>query len=384
LIIREVTSYLCDAGRANWVFVRLETDAGVHGWGESTLESHELAVIGAITELGRRLIGRDASDIQLLWQEMYRDAPWQGVVLFTAISGIDQALWDIKGKTLGVPAYELLGGAVRDRIRTYTWPRTMGWPRSRRQLSAEDYAEEALRTVSDGYTAMKLDPFGDAFFTISREELRGVVKVMEAIRTAGCDQLDLAVDAHWRFTPAAAIRVGQALAEFDLLFYEEPTHSDNLESLERVAQGLASVQPKLPLAAGERQYTKAGFWNLLQRQAVDIIQPDLCHVGGLFEARLVSAMAEASHTLVAPHNPQGPVSTAAAVQLGACTPNFYMLETSRDVPWRDEIVAFGPQVVDGYIAVTNTPGLGIDLDPEAIARHPGDQRPLEFATRVVA
>lgn len=343
--------------RQNWHFVRIETDEGIHGIGEASLEGREKTVDAAVHEFERYLMGQDPTRVSHLWQIMYRHGFWRGgVVLNSALSGIEQALWDIKGKALGVPVYELLGGRSRDRVRVYTH---CGGP------TPEAAAERAVQLVEQGYSALKFGPWPRGT-TDERVVVRWVEKYFGAIRNAVGPDVDLMVDNHGKSAPGPAIEIMRALEPFNLLFFEEPTPPDNILALQKVAEHKANVR----LATGERLFTKWGFRELLEKQIVDVIQPDICHDGGILETRNIAAMAEAYYVKVAPHNPNGPVATAASVQLAAAIPNFLILELAQSEPYRTQVQKVGLKVEKGYINLPTGPGLGIELDEEVIAAHP--------------
>lgn len=367
----DVKTFVTCFGASNYVFVKVITDEGITGVGECTLEGKELAVLGAIEECKRVLVGQNPLDIERLWVTWNRFSCWKGAPVYTAMSGLEHALWDIAGKAYNQPVYRLLGGPVRDRIRAYTWPGPYNSP--------EELGEAARYAVEElGFTALKIDPF-TSFFTIDTDELMYLERCMRAMRDAVGSAVDIAVDGHWRFLPPAAIRIAHALEPFDPLFLEEPVTSDNEEALARVR-----AATRIPLATGERHFTRWEFWDLLKDRLVDIIQPDLCHAGGILEVRKIAAMAEAAGVMVAPHNPNGPVALAATVHFAACTPNFLITESVHTrTELANALVTQPLQVVDGYIPLPSAPGLGIDLDEEALAAHPGEPKELWTPTRIV-
>lgn len=353
-------------GRSNYVFVGIDTDEGISGVGECTLESRELTVIAAVHELQRILIGRDPRDIERNWQLAYRSAPWKGAALYTAMSGLEQAMWDILGKSCGLPVHRLLGGPVRESVRCYTWPGESGSPQ-RLVESLQDARERY------GYDAFKFGVFPGRF-TISQAQLRHADELVGAVRDALGPDVDLAVDASRRLYPGGAIQLARVLEPHNLLFLEEPCESGegHEDALRRVRQATG-----MRLATGEHEFTGRRFWPLLKDQLVDVIQPDLCHVGGILEARKIAAQAETVGITVAPHNPNGPVGLAAAVQLAACTPNVEILETVHGrADFAERLVEVPMPVVDGRIAVPDRPGLGVTLDWEVVAAHP--LQPKEF------
>ena len=345
----------------NWVFVKIMTDEGIVGWGEATVEGKEKTVAQAVDDLKRQLVGRDPFQIELLWQEMYRNAFWVGgPILTSAISGVEQALWDIKGKALGVPVWQLLGGKMRDRVRAYAngW---FGGCKTPRQ-----FARAAAATVERGFTALKWDPFGGAGLFIEREQEELAVVIVREVRGAVGPNIDLLIEVHGRLNPADAIRVAHRLAEFRPFFYEEPVPPENIDALALVARSIP-----IPVATGERLFTKWGFKDVLEKQAAAVIQPDLCHDGGILETRKIAAMAQVYYVGLAPHNPNGPVSTAACIAVDACTPNFVIQEyVIGDEAIRKDIQGESITLQDGYFVVSDRPGLGVEIDEAAVARYP--------------
>lgn len=345
----------------NWLFVKVETDEGIHGWGEASVEGKEKAVAEAVHELERQLVGRDPFQIELLWQEMYRNAFWVGgPILTSAISGVEQALWDIKGKALGVPVYELLGGKMRDRLRVYA----NGW--SHGCETPRQFAAAAVKTVEQGYGALKWDPFGGASLFIEREQEDVAIAIVREVRNAVGSAVELLVEVHARLSPANAIRIAHRLEEFRPFWYEEPVPSENVDAMALVARAT-----DIPIATGEHLFTKWGFKDLLEKQAAAVIQPDICHDGGILETRKIAAMAEVYYVGLAPHNPNGPLSTAACIHVDACSPNFLIQEyVISDEEIRAAIQKEPLPIVSGYLAIPDRPGLGVDLDESAFARFP--------------
>jgi galactonate dehydratase len=355
--IAAIRNRLMRVERQNWHFVEVETDDGLVGLGEASLEWRERAVAAAVDELSRLLIGQDANLVEHHWQRMHRHGFWRGgVVLGSAISGIDQALWDLKGKRLGVPVYDLLGGPTRQRVRLYT--HVAG-------TSPEQAAEHAQQLVAAGYTALKMGVPRAAAAADERALLRSTVARVEAVRRAVGDDVDLMLDNHGQLAPGDAIELGRALAPFGLLFFEEPVPPDSPDALAKVAQA------KLPLrlATGERLFNKWDYRPVLQAGLVDVAQPDICHAGGLTELRKIAAMAESAYIKIAPHNPNGPVATIASVHLAAAIPNFLILEMAQQ-RLRAEVQVHGLTIKDGWAELPDRPGLGIELDPEVIEAHP--------------
>lgn len=360
--IESIETHICHAYRTNWVFVRVLTDVdGLYGVGEATLEYKEHTVAQACHELEPIFVGQDPHHIEALWHKAYRDAYWRGgPVLMSALSAIEMALWDIKGKDLGVPVYQLLGGKVRDGISCYAnaWFAPAKTP--------DEFALKATMAVEQGFKALKWDPFGAAYLQIGREQLHQAMACIEAVHDAIRGRADIIIEAHGRFDIPTAVRIGRLLEPFDILWLEEPIPPQNLEGLAEVKKRVS-----IPIAAGERLYNRWDFRTLFTLGAADFIQPDVSHVGGISEAKKVAAMAEAYHIPICPHNPSGPVANAATLQLAACIPNFYLLETmSSDVPWRGAIADEEVVFKDGDMMIPDKPGLGIDINIREIKKHP--------------
>ena len=359
--VTDVRTLICHAYRCNWVFVIIETDAGLRGIGEATLEMRERTVATAVDELKRTLIGRDAHDIEGFWHEAYRDGYWRGgAVLMSALAGVEIALWDLKGKALGVPVYQLLGGKLRDRVPCYA----NGWFVPAK--TPEEFADKAREAVDAGFTGLKWDPFGSAYMSLSKGELTDAIDCVAAVHEAVGDRADLLIEGHGRFDIPTAVRVAQALEPFKVLWFEEPVPPDNLDALMEVKR-----RSRVPIAAGERLYSRWDYRRFFEMGAGDFAQPDVTHAGGIMELKKIAAMAEACHIPLCPHNPSGPVANAATLQLAACCPNFRVLETmSSDVPWRNEICDEQIHFEAGQMGIPDKPGLGIELDENAIAQHP--------------
>jgi galactonate dehydratase len=369
--ITKITPLIVNANMRNWIFVKVETDQpGLYGWGEATLEWKTRTVVGAIEDIAQFLIGEDPLRIEHLWQMMYRQYFWKvGIEGMSAISGIDQALWDIKGKFLNVPVYELLGGRVRDRVRTYNH---LGGGRMKdmyERTEPAEFAELALEVKEMGYTGIK-------FMAVPRTEpVEGVQSVkhaaslVEAVREAVGPEMDLMVDLHARTWPAMAIQYCQALEPYGLLFFEEPCPTEDIEATAQVTRA-----SRIPIATGERLVGRHQFRELFEKRACHIIQPDLSHVGGLWEARKLAAAAETYSIAVAPHNPNGPIATAVTVHFAFATPNWIIQEAiTSDVPWRNDVL-INPVVVEkGYVGIPTAPGLGIDVNEEEAAKYPFKQ-----------
>jgi galactonate dehydratase len=360
--ITGIDTLLAFGGRQTWVFVRVQTDAGITGVGEASVEGKEQAVCAAVDDLARQIVGRDPTRVEQNWQIMYRHGFWRGgIVLLSALSGIEQALWDIAGKELGVPVYRLLGGACRDRIQLYTHCGGQ---------TPQDLAANGAALVARGWRALKIGSLGFEGFATESQCIATVVARVRALREAVGPEVQIGMDCHGRHTPGQAIRLMRALQPLDMAFIEEPVPPDNVQAMQRVARAETGV----PLATGERLFTKWGYRELLEGQYADIIQPDVCHCGGLLESRKIAAMAETYYVQVAPHNPNGPVATAASLHLSACLPGFRILEYAENQPWRDRVLMEPLEIVDGYVELPTKPGLGVELNMEAIAEMPYQPR----------
>jgi len=311
--ITKIETLVVNARMRNWVLVKVETDqSGLYGWGEATLEWKTKSVVGAVEDLAVLLIGQDPRRIEHIWQIMHRQYFWRGgITNMSAMSGIDQALWDIKGKDLGKPVCELLGGPVRDTLRLYDHLGGGSLEGMYKTGEAESYAERILESMSRGFTAVKAMPFPVAELVENAGVIKQAAKCVEAMRKAAGDGVDIALDLHARTTPAAAIQFGRLLADYNLYWYEEPCWPEHIDALVEVSRALP-----FPIATGERLVGRWEFRELLEKRACSIIQPDVSHCGGISEARRIAAMAETYSISVACHNPQGPVSTAASLHVG--------------------------------------------------------------------
>ncbi len=360
-------TYICHAYRTNWVFVKVFTDEGITGVGEATLEYREPTVVQAIQELERYIVGRDPHNIEEFWHRVYRDAYWRGgVVLMSALAGVEMALWDIKGKALGVPVYQLLGGKVRDSIKCYA----NAWFAGAKK--PEEFAAMAKVAVKNGFSGLKWDPFGKEYMHIAPKELNEALDCVAAVKDAVGDQVHLIIEGHGRFNVPTAVRIGNALKEFDILWFEEPIPPDD-------KKGLAWVRSKIdtPVSGGERLYSRWEYADYLRMECADYWQPDVSHAGGISEVRKIASMAEAHHIAVCPHNPSGPVANAATLQLAACMPNFYLLETmATDIPYRKDITTEEVRFENSEMFIPTKAGLGLDINEEAIAKYPYECRNL--------
>jgi len=378
--ITRIETLVCHARMRNWIFVKVLTDQpGLWGWGEATLEWHTRSVVGAIEDLAPLLIGEDPTRIEHLWQMMYRQHFWHanGIVRATALSGIDLALWDILGKIHGVPCHKLWGGPVRDYVRLYCH---LGGGRMEdfyqtSPADAKRFADLGRRAVEDGFSAFKCMAVPETMPLDGLRPIRYAEACVAALRDAVGDGIDIMVDAHARPSPRMGIRFAKALDPYGLYFFEEPCWPESMEDLAACQRAVAT-----PIATGERLIGVHAFRDLLEKRAASVLQPDITHCGGLSEARRIAALAEAYRVALAPHNPQGPVSTAASLELGFATPSYMICESVHaDVPWRDDVVREGFQVdrKTRTVRPSARPGLGIDIDEAEVRKHPFQQELLQ-------
>jgi galactonate dehydratase len=360
LKVTGLKTFVVNVGSVNWVFVKIHTNQGLTGLGEGSVTSKEATIAEAIREHERFLVGKDPTEIERLWQAMFRYPRWRGgPVLNSAISAVEIALWDILGKAVGLPIYRLLGGACRDRIRMYVHAGGQ---------TPEEAARSALAARERGYTALKWAPFEPPQNTISaRDQVRRAVARMEAQRKALGDDFDILIDAHGRLTPVVAAEACQALEPLRPFFVEEPTQPEDLDTL-----AWLGARTRVPLATGERLFTKYGFADLCARHLVSYVQPDVVHAGGILECKKIGAIAEAHSIEVTLHNPQSEVSTLASLHVDACTPNCVIQETVENrTPWIKDLFFGGAvKIKNGYAELPDRPGLGVDLDEKVAAQHP--------------
>jgi galactonate dehydratase len=339
-----------------WLFLKLTTKGGVTGWGEPVLEGKVDSVAACVDELFRYLKGKPATRIEDIWQVLYKGGFYRGgPILMSALSGIDQALWDIKGKILGVPVFELLGGAVRDKMMVYSW---IGGDRP------EDVATAARERVKAGFRAVKMNACGELAWIDTPAKVEEAISRAGAVREAVGNDVNIGIDFHGRVHRGMAKTLVRELEPFRPMFVEEPVLSENNEVL-----GILQQLTSIPIATGERMYSRWDFKNLFKEGAADIIQPDLSHAGGISEVKRIAAMAEAYDVAVAPHCPSGPLCLAAALQLDFCTINAFIQETSIGIHYNEGVelqdYLLNPEVFrieDGYIPINHTPGLGIEMD----------------------
>jgi galactonate dehydratase len=337
--------------KPRWLFLKVHTDEGIVGLGEPIVEGRTKTVETAVHEVGRYLIGQDPRRIEHHWQAIYRGAFYHGgPVLTSALSGIEQALWDITGKWLGVPVWQLLGGNTRDKIRVYGH---FGGE------SLDDYINSAKASIARGFTALKTSPGGTWNIIDSWNKIQTFVDRFAALRQAVGEDIDIGIDFHGRISPAMSIRLCHELEPYHPFFVEEPCLPENVDTMVTIARSTT-----IPIATGERLFTKWGFREVLEKQACAIVQPDLSHAGGISEVKKIAAMAETYFAAIAPHCPLGPIALASCLQVDACVPNFLCQE---QVNLGDGYLKEPFQIANGYVPLPTKPGLGIELDDTAIA-----------------
>ena len=345
---------------SRWLLLKITTDEGVEGWGEPVVEGRADTVAAAVREMGEYLVGADPTRIEDLWQTLYRGGFYRGgPILMSAISGIEQALWDISGKMAGLPVHRMLGGAVRDKMRVYSW---IGGDRP------DDVVAEARRRVDAGMNAVKMNGTEEMAWIDSFTKVEEVLSRVQALRDAFGYSLDIAVDFHGRVHLPMARVLMKELEPFRLMFIEEPVLVENREAFRELRQHTVT-----PVATGERNFSRWDFKDLITGGAVDILQPDLSHAGGIWEVRKIAAMAEAYDLAVAPHCPLGPIALAACLQLDFCTPNAFIQEQSLGIHYNQgtDLLDYlaDPSVFryrDGHVSLPEGPGLGITVNEEVV------------------
>jgi galactonate dehydratase len=374
--ISAVKTYLVEGIRYNWTLVRVETDSGLHGWGEATNWPGSPLVEAACQHVGQFVTGHDARRIDFLWTKIYRDMHWLGQAgpLLSAISAIDIALWDIKGKALGVPVYELLGGAYRRRIQLYAnyWFIDGGH-------NAEDYARQARDVVAQGFTALKFDPFAHVHYwygedlsdnnSLTESQKQLALDLVAAVAEAVGPEVAIAIETHAFLNGPTAVEMAQRLAKlgFNCMWYEEPALPEYPDAIADIRR-----QIPLPVCVGERLHSRYMAQAILQRGAADYLMPDITRCGGISELRKIANLAEVYNVPVAPHNPNGPISTIASAHTMATVPNFFRQEFMlKDVPWRDACLSHPLPVEGGFFMLPDRPGLGFDIDEAVLMQHPG-------------
>ncbi|MCI1002733.1 mandelate racemase/muconate lactonizing enzyme family protein [Ochrobactrum sp. C6C9] len=350
----------------NWVLVKVGTSDGHVGWGEATTGLTTKPVVGAVEEISRLFIGRDPRQMTANWQEAYKTLylPTDGVIM-AAMAGIETACWDIVGKELNVPLYRLLGGIANPKVRAYA----NGWYQEDRE--PERFAARARAVADAGFTAMKFDPLGHNYRVLPREERAKTIALVESVRNALPDSIDLILEFHDRLTPVEAISVSQDLLQFRPLWIEDPVWSSDVEGFAAVAK-----RSNVRIAGGERFGTLGQFTNLFQHKATDIVLPEYLRLGGLTRLRQVAAIAEAHNALVAPHNAQSPLGTAVNIHFDMATPNAFIQECfdAYHVKWAQDIFDGVPTLQDGYLQASDRPGHGVTIDEAELLKHPYGER----------
>jgi galactonate dehydratase len=363
--ITAIDTYIAGNPWKNWLFAKVSTDEGMHGIGEGTLNYFGKTVETAIHELKPFVLGMDPFQVEILSQRLIRDVYTDGAQIhMCAVAAIEIACWDIIGKACNQPVYNLWGGRCHEKLRAYA----NGWYRGPR--TPESFAEKAKTVAARGYTALKFDPFGSNWRTLPRYDFDLSVDIIRAVRDAVGPSVDLLIEAHCRFNVATAIEFAEAIHQFRPAWYEEPVPHTDVAAMVEVAR-----RSPVPVATGENLSNKQQFAELLKYEAVSILQPEPLNLGGLFATRKIADLVDAHFSMVAPHSAQGPVCSAACVQLNASIPNFLIHEIFDEFnePWEREIVSNPVTVVNGYIEIPERPGLGIDLNIEEIRKHPYQQ-----------
>jgi galactonate dehydratase len=367
--ITGISTLVVDGLGKDWIFVKVETDqAGLHGWGEATCEWQTRAVVGCIADLADMVVGRDPRDVANAVQAMMRLSYWPlGIIGMTAVSGIEQALWDIAGKAVGLPAWRLLGGKCRERVRVYARLNDRNPRLGQRPLAIAESAEEARRIVERGYNAIKLSLVPFIHYSAGLGELKQIERWAEAIRNAVGEEVDLMCDFTGRpESVRAAADTIKAMAPARLVWAEEPLVPGEPDAMRRIADMVDTA-----IATGERLASHLEFEELIRAGGVTYVQPDLCHVGGLLCGQRIAATAASHYVGVCPHNPYGAISGAAALHFAVATPNFVIQEeASERVPWFHDVVSSPIRREDGYWQVPETPGLGVEVNLKEAAKHP--------------
>lgn len=361
--------------KPRWLFVKISTDEGICGWGEPVLEGKSTVVEEAVHILGAVILGEDPMNIEHLWQVMYRGSFYRGgAILCSAISGIEQALWDIKGKYLNVPVWQLLGGKCRDRIRMYAHitPNV-------ENPSIQEVCAWASKRVEDGFRSLKTPMFAPVRHIDTWKKIESYIDKFAAIRSTVGKDIDVAIDFHGRISPAMASVFCRELEPFYPMFIEEPVLPENVDAMVKVAQSTT-----IPIATGERLFTAWGFREVIEKQAAQVLQPDLSHCGGILQAFKIAAMGANYYCSVAPHNPLGPIALASCLQIDTCIPNFTAQEHPTMPDHHDlgeELFKEAFEIKDGYIDVPTKPGLGFEVNEDAVKEHSYDGRyacPVEY------
>jgi galactonate dehydratase len=380
--ITEVKVWLVEGVKYNWTMLKIYTDEGYTGVGEATNWPGSPIVESAARHAGERIIGLDPMRTDYIWTKLYRDLNWVGPfgASMCAISGIDMALLDLKGKVLGVPVYELLGGAFRKEIPLYAnyWFTKGGF-------NAEDYAAQAREVADAGFSGLKFDPFAHTNYfygddlssnlSLTPSQMDHSYHIAKAVREAVGNDIDIMIETHAMLNAKTAITMGNRMADLNITWFEEPLGPENPEMLRAFRERL---NPEISICVGERHYTRHGIRRLLELGVCDIMMPDITRCGGPSEMKRMATMMETYSVLLAPHNPNGPLSTLASAHVCASVPNFFRQEFMfNDVPWRDTIIDSPINIQSGKLILSEKPGLGVDLIEEEMERHPGIVSPRE-------
>ncbi len=374
--------FLVEGIKYNWTLLKLETDEGIHGWGEATNWPGSPLVEAACRHVAESIVGQDASRIDFIWTKIYRDMNWLGQAgpLLSAISAVDIALWDIKGKALGVPVYELLGGVYRKEIQLYA-----NYWFLHGDHNVEDYVRQAKEAVAKGFTGLKFDPFAHVHYgygddlaagnTLTEDQKQLAVDLVGAIGKAVGKGVAIAIETHAFLNGPTAVEMALRLAELDFncMWYEEPALPEFPDAIADIRRRIS-----LPVCVGERLHSRFMLLPVLQKQAADIIMPDITRCGGISEMRKMANLAETFNVPIAPHNPNGPISTIASAHVMATVPNFFRQEFMlQDVAWRDACLSHPLPIENGFFILPDRPGLGFDVDEGVLQQHPGLRKPPE-------
>ncbi|MCD6347706.1 MAG: mandelate racemase/muconate lactonizing enzyme family protein [Bacteroidales bacterium] len=362
--IKKVEPFVVGNPWKSWVFVRITTNDGYTGVAESTLNGFALSVVHALKELSPYFIGKDPHDIERISNDMFTPIFSRGGMIHkSAIAAIDVACWDIIAKHANVPLWQLLGGRFRNKLLCYA----NGWYRHER--TPEEFSNSAKKVVEMGYKALKFDPFGDAWGEVTIKEIYESIEIIAAVRDTVGNDVEILIEGHGRFTVGSAIRISKAIEPYDPMLFEEPVAPENIAGLIEV-----SKHSRVPIAAGERIYNLELWADLFSKGALQFAQPDIINSGGISHAKKVAAIAEAYGISVAPHNPQGPISTAICTNFGISTSNFAIQEIFDDFnePWTKDLITNPFEVVDGFLYPSNKPGLGVEIVDEVVNKHLSD------------
>ena len=380
--ITEVKVWLVEGVKYNWTLLKIYTDTGHTGVGEATNWPGSQIVEAATRELGERIIGLDPMRTDFIWTKLYRDLNWVGPygASMCAISGIDMALLDLKGKVLGVPMYELLGGQYRTEIPLYANYWFVGGGHN-----TDDYVRQAKIVKEAGFSGLKFDPFAHTNYfygedlstelTLTKSQQDLAFNISKAVRDAIGPDMDMMIETHAMLNFKVAVAMAERLAALDIAWFEEPAGPESTKTLRAFRE---RIDPKVSICVGERHYTRYGIRDVLESYVADVIMPDITRCGGPSEMKRMATMAEAYNVLVAPHNPNGPLSTLASSHVCASIPNFFRQEfIFNDVPWRDEVISHPLNIKNGKLIISDRPGLGVDLVESEMEKHPGIRKHRE-------